>query len=285
MNRSSELVRSILSCEERISIDHEYVIIDNGSTDTTEADITDLTKNVANIYYYKQKKNLGVAGGRNLGYKLASGEICYFIDDDAVVSTKGKILDSAYEYIHSNSELFAMSTNCFDHKKNEYVVGGFQKKSREDKPCYVKGFTGFSHFIAKNRFPKEYLYPDNLVYGSEELYFALCSFKYDGKIWYYQDMLVEHFPSVSTRNSPEWQKKNAYINTYVIKKYTYPVVVIWVSSIFFGLRAMRNEKYNISKLMDYYREAKKRYNKKYIDRLTLKQYFELLKKYRVMSIL
>lgn len=285
MNRSEELKKSILSCETRVSVPHEYVIIDNGSTDNTEPMISGLKKSGLLINYFKQKKNMGVSEGRNIGYRLAKGDICYFIDDDAVVSTEGLIIDKAYNYLDGHADLYAMSTNCYDHKKNSYVVGGFSKKEKTFNATYVKGYTGFSHFISKTRYPKSYLYPNNLIYGSEELYFALSAFKHGGKIWYYKEMLVEHFPSLNTRNTPYWQKKNAYINTYVIKKYFYPQGVIWISSIFFAVRAFRNDSFKISGIKNYFIESRNRYDGQFRDPLSISQYCKLIKTYRMMSIL
>jgi len=282
MNRSCELIRSILSCEEHISIEHEYVIVDNGSTDSTEQDIANLDK-ALNIRYYKQEKNLGVAGGRNLGYRLAAGDVCYFIDDDAVVSTEGLILDKAYETIRNNEELFAMSTNCFDTAKNCQVVGGFRRGEPFGKMGYVKGFTGFSHFIAKFRISWDTLYPENIIYGSEELYFALNTFREGKKILYFEPMCITHMPSQSTRNSPYWQKKNAYINTYVIKKYFVPSALRWLSFLLFMGRALKNERGKIWRLPEYCREVKARYDAQYQRRMRVKQMWELIRLYGFMS--
>lgn len=285
MNRSAELIRSILSCEEHISIDHEYIIIDNGSTDSTEYDILNLNKKLKNIKYYKQETNLGVARGRNLGYLLASGEICYFIDDDAVVSTEGMILDEGYKAILSDNDLFAMSTNCFDTSKDCFVIGGFRKGEPFGKMGYVKGFTGFSHFIAKYRIQWDYLYPNNIMYGSEELYFALNTFREGKKILFFEPMCITHIPSSSTRNSSYWQKKNAYINTYVIKKYFVPAIFMWLSFFFFLGRALKNEHFKFWNLFDYCREAKLRYDSKYCRKMSILQEFQLIKLYGILSAL
>ena len=282
MNRSQELIRSILSCEEHISIEHEYVIVDNGSTDSTEQDIANLDK-ALNIRYYKQEKNLGVAGGRNLGYRLAAGDVCYFIDDDAVVSTEGLILDEAYETILRDEELFAMSTNCFDTAKNCYVVGGFRRGEPFGKMGYVKGFTGFSHFIAKHRISWDGLYPDNIIYGSEELYFALSTFREGKKILYFEPMCITHMPSQSTRKSPYWQKKNAYINTYVIKKYFMPGIFQWLSFLLFMGRALKNEHGRIWRLPEYCREVKARYDVRYRRGMRVEQMWELIRLYGFLA--
>ena len=52
-----------------MSIEHEYVIVDNGSKDDTEAKINALIADRMNIRYLRQESNRGVSGGRNIGFR------------------------------------------------------------------------------------------------------------------------------------------------------------------------------------------------------------------------
>ena len=96
-NRCEELKKSILSCEAHISMEHEYIIVDNGSADDTHLMVEDLIEQGLRIEYFKQTENKGVSEGRNIAFSLAKGEICYFIDDDAVIISDGFVLDDAYK--------------------------------------------------------------------------------------------------------------------------------------------------------------------------------------------
>ena len=285
MNRSSELIRSIESCERCVTIEHDYVVVDNASTDDTEKKIRELIDSGLKIIYSKQSENHGVAGGRNIAYRLADGDVCYFIDDDGLLETDEKVLDRAYDFINTHSELAAMSTDIYDVKKEAHVIGGFPKGVPEGTEGYVKGFAGGSHFISKTRFPKQNLYPQNMKYGSEEAYFALSAYKAGLKIWYYPSVCLIHRPSSNNRNNRQWEKRNSYINTFVIKRYFYPSAVLWMSYIIFAIRALKNEKLKFWNVINYFKEANSRYCIDFEDKIGLKQYFELAKTYRFLSVL
>lgn len=70
----------------------EVIIVDNASTDETEEEIKKLTINhrQLTIKYSKNRKNLGVTGGRNCGIKEASkkSDYLFFFDHDMVADKK-----------------------------------------------------------------------------------------------------------------------------------------------------------------------------------------------------
>ena len=68
--------------EANISMPFEIVLVDNSEGDppTDYAAITGLT----NIIYHKTERNLGFAGGCNLGAKLARGDLLYFVNNDTL---------------------------------------------------------------------------------------------------------------------------------------------------------------------------------------------------------
>jgi glycosyltransferase involved in cell wall biosynthesis len=63
--------------------DYEIIVVDDGSTDETEAEIKKLMFCTRNLRYFKQK-NSGPATARNTGILHANGEIIAFIDSDAI---------------------------------------------------------------------------------------------------------------------------------------------------------------------------------------------------------
>lgn len=65
----------------RQEIPLELIVIDDGSSDGTEEVLT-AYQGRENFRYYKNKKNMGVAGSRNRGVKEARGEYIAFLDAD-----------------------------------------------------------------------------------------------------------------------------------------------------------------------------------------------------------
>jgi glycosyltransferase involved in cell wall biosynthesis len=64
--------------------DFEYIIVDNGSTDSTSDIIKELQKKYDkfDIKIITLKKNKGISGGRNTGIFAATGEYVCFLDAD-----------------------------------------------------------------------------------------------------------------------------------------------------------------------------------------------------------
>jgi len=77
-NRAHILARAIKSVEKQSLPATEIIIVDDGSTDATEA----LVKNKSPNCCYIQQDNQGVSSARNRGIEAASGEWLAFLDSD-----------------------------------------------------------------------------------------------------------------------------------------------------------------------------------------------------------
>lgn len=64
----------------------ELILVDNGSADTTIADVRrwQQSLNLSNLTIIEAGENLGVARGRNLGLKAARGEVLMLLDNDTI---------------------------------------------------------------------------------------------------------------------------------------------------------------------------------------------------------
>lgn len=276
-NRKNELIKSIESCESHVSIEHEYVIIDNGSTDDTEQCIIEKIAEGYPIRYLLQDRNHGVSGGRNIGFKEANGDICYFIDDDATIVSKGLVLDSAYQYMKDNPSILAMGTDCYDTERERQLVGLRKKGSILNSFCLIRSYVGCSHFIRKENFPYAFLYPDNLMYGSEELYGGMSVYRAGGMVMQYPLLKILHEPSKKTREGRNVRRRHGHINTYVIKKYFLPEGYKVISSILFFFRIARFEKISFKQILSDYREVRIRYDINYSRKMTYRQVYNLIK--------
>ncbi len=69
---------------------NEIVVIDNASTDGTAEKVSNLKHQILNLEIFKNKKNLGVTGGRNRGIKEApkSSDYLFFFDHDMIADKK-----------------------------------------------------------------------------------------------------------------------------------------------------------------------------------------------------
>jgi GT2 family glycosyltransferase len=64
----------------------EVIVVDNASVDGSYELLVSLTADRSNVRLIRTDRNLGYAGGNNMGYSLASGEILLFLNVDTVVS-------------------------------------------------------------------------------------------------------------------------------------------------------------------------------------------------------
>lgn len=80
-NSEKYIEESIDSVSLQTNVDFEIVVIDDGSTDGTEAIVKELSKKDKRVKYYYQN-NKGPGGARNRGIKEAQGEYIAFLDAD-----------------------------------------------------------------------------------------------------------------------------------------------------------------------------------------------------------
>lgn len=86
-NRANFIVESLESIKAQTNINWECLIIDDGSTDTTEEVLEPILKEDSRFQYYKRTSNYtkGLPGSRNYGLDLAKGDYIIFFDDDDIV--------------------------------------------------------------------------------------------------------------------------------------------------------------------------------------------------------
>ena len=89
LNRREMLKASILSLTEQTvnREQHEIIVVDNGSNDSTRDAVDELTKRIPNLRYVFEARP-GLSNARNLASDLARGEVVAFIDDDAVAEER-----------------------------------------------------------------------------------------------------------------------------------------------------------------------------------------------------
>ena len=83
-NRQKILTTTIDCILNQTFEDYELIIINDASNDNTESIIKNYQTKNKKIKYIKNKKNMGCAISRQLGYENSKGSIIVFMDDDDI---------------------------------------------------------------------------------------------------------------------------------------------------------------------------------------------------------
>ena len=78
-NRHRKVVRAVSSVLQQTFLDHEIIVVDDGSTDDTNAVLTQFG---ARIFRERHPKNRGVSAARNTGIRKSSAPLIAFLDSD-----------------------------------------------------------------------------------------------------------------------------------------------------------------------------------------------------------
>ena len=170
----------------------EIIVIDNHSTDDTGQILTRQFGD--RILYKRMERNLGVPGGRNEGVKLATGDILFFIDDDAVLMPNG--LEKVARKFQDNPRLGIFSakvinfyTGQLDHSSWVYSI---HRLKDQNIPFRSYKFVGGASAISRAVFDQCGYFWDRLFFMHEEIDLSLRALDKGFEIWYYPDVVVYH---------------------------------------------------------------------------------------------
>ena len=81
-----ELIESLPADDDSL----EVIIVDNASTND---EASELEKRFPHVTIIRSEKNLGFAGGNNLGINAAHGKYLFFLNNDTLLEVRGKRLE------------------------------------------------------------------------------------------------------------------------------------------------------------------------------------------------
>ncbi len=118
----SSVTRDFLLSFQKISYpEYEVIVIDNGSPNDHPKK---LLEEFPNIHLILSPKNLGFAGGNNLGIEKATGKYCLFINNDTEVEPN--FLEPLVERMESNQTIGMLSPKIkFHHTPDTIQFAGY----------------------------------------------------------------------------------------------------------------------------------------------------------------
>jgi glycosyltransferase involved in cell wall biosynthesis len=118
-NRAALIPDTLRSLQQQTADNYEIIIVDDGSTDNTEAVVEPYTKDARVTYYRKNNAERGAA--RNYGVTVAKGDYVNFFDSDDLALPNH--INEATKAVYSlqNPEVFHLSYQWVDTKGNIFA--------------------------------------------------------------------------------------------------------------------------------------------------------------------
>ena len=196
--------------------DMEVIVVDNGSTED-EANI--LQDRYPKIKTIRSNKNLGFAGGNNLGIKAAKGKYLYLINNDTVFKVFNP--QALIKRLESSSKIgmacpkirFECGNNPIQFAgytplssitvRNKAIGFGEEDKGQYDTPHQTPYAHGAAMMLKREVVDKVGLMPECYFLYYEELDWSLVMTRAGFEIWYDPACTIYHKESQSTgQNSP-----------------------------------------------------------------------------------
>lgn len=194
----------------------EVILVDNASKDH-EAD--KLAQRYPQVKIIKSKRNLGFAGGNNLGIQAAQGKYLFLINNDTIF--KDFNIQVLIDRMESSPEIGIVCPKIrFAWNNNPIQFAGYTKLSRITVRNYAIGFneedhgqydtphpTPYAHgaamLIRRNAIDKVGIMPECYFLYYEELDWSMMFTRAGYQIWYEPACTIYHKESQSTgQNSP-----------------------------------------------------------------------------------
>lgn len=196
----------------------EVIVVDNASKED-EASI--IEKRYPNIKVIRSNKNLGFAGGNNLGIKAARGKYLFFINNDTLLSHQPSAIESLISRLESDEKIgMACPKIRFAWGDNPIQFAGYTPLSRFSMRNHSIGFgetdkgqyntphpTPYAHgaamMVKREALEKVGIMPECYFLYYEELDWSMMFTRAGYTIWYEPACTIYHKESQATgQNSP-----------------------------------------------------------------------------------
>ena len=196
----------------------EVIVVDNASQNQ-KAEADTISKKYPHVKLIKSEKNLGFAGGNNLGIKAAQGKYLFFINNDTIFKEFNvQALINRLESSPSNGVVcpkirFAWGSNPIQFTgytplskitvRNQSIGFGEEDEGQYDTPHPTPYAHGAAMLIKREAIEKTGLMPECFFLYYEELDWSMMFTRAGYQIWYEPQCTIYHKESQSTgQNSP-----------------------------------------------------------------------------------
>jgi GT2 family glycosyltransferase len=207
LNDTGELIASVRGC---LTLPYELIVVDNGS-ERNEAEI--LARRFPFIRTIRSERNLGFAGGNNLGILRAKGDCLFFLNNDTLVRDGG--VQSLIDWLKNHPEVAGVSPKIkYTDRENRIQYAGStllspvtlrnrqigyreEDRGQYDVPCPTPYLHGAAMMLRRRIIEEVGLIPECYFLYYEEL--DWCSRIWDKgyELWYLPAFTLYHKESSS----------------------------------------------------------------------------------------
>ena len=196
----------------------EVIVVDNASQNQ-KAEADTISQRFPQVKVIKSEKNLGFAGGNNLGIKAAQGKYLFFINNDTIF--KEFNVQALIDRLESSPTIgvvcpkirFAWGTNPIQFTgytplskitvRNQSIGFGEEDEGQYNTPHPTPYAHGAAMLIKREAIEKTGLMPECFFLYYEELDWSMMFTRAGYQIWYEPQCTIYHKESQSTgQNSP-----------------------------------------------------------------------------------
>ena len=161
-NGERYLDECIQSVYQQTCPDFEIIVVDDCSTDDTAVIVKRLQDSYGRLRYFKNEKNLGTAGSRNLGIRESKADLIGFLDQDdrwypTYLETQLRILDS-----NSDIDCLYCDYDFLDEASNVTNLSSY--------PYMCEGEPPINHFGMKSIWENQYIVPSSAIIRKSALF-------------------------------------------------------------------------------------------------------------------
>jgi GT2 family glycosyltransferase len=182
-NRLKELKQNLLDwCENRTS-NLELVVVDNGSSDGSAEFLRQLDA-AGKIRAICLEHNVGVAAGRNTGFRVVKGEIILCLDDDAYLLPTE--VDKIIRYFQEDATLGVLSLSVI------HAVTGEKQNPHGNKTIEIANYHGAAHAFRAEALREIGYLDEQCIFGGEELDSCIRLYEKGYHCWYTPEIVALH---------------------------------------------------------------------------------------------
>lgn len=139
----------------------QIIVVDNFSRDGSREYLIDITQKHKELVLILNHENLGVAAGRNCGFKAANGEFIICLDDDSQFNTHQ--IEMVKMHFDADEQVGSIGFTVF------HRITGQPQNPHGDKVIEIANYHGAGHAFRKSSLEKINYLDEDCRFGGEEL--------------------------------------------------------------------------------------------------------------------